>query len=206
MKIIRVAALVIFLSSMSLTAHAATTYQYMGNDFDTIFDDVGGVVAGMYTTSMSVMGEFSVSSALGPMLLTDISGMVTSYSFSDGRSTLTESNSAIDSFAVAIDGSGNISEWLIDVFISDFPVELDELLFSIRTFNVTLNVIDAGKVERCIDSNTQSCFDEAEDAGAVLNNAGAWSMSVVDVSEPGTLPLLLIGLFGVVWARRRKIT
>ena len=100
-------------------ASAIAIYSYNGNNFDTL---VGNILPiGSYTLSMSVSGSFSLASPLAPNLaLQDISGSVLSYSFNDGRTTLTDINSSISDFRVATDNLGDFSEWVIE--LSAYPI------------------------------------------------------------------------------------
>ena len=84
---------------------------------------------------MSVTGSFSVNSSLEAMPIGDISGLVTGYSFNDGRTTLTESNSSIHIFKVATDALGQITEWDIDVFDATDYSEVGDQMPSISTEN-----------------------------------------------------------------------
>ena len=94
-------------------ANAITTYQYAGNNYSGVSDATPP--DGAYDTSMSVSGSFAVSSPLLPSSLFDLQSIVQTYSFFDGRSTLTESDSRISSFSVTTDEAGHITEWSIVV-------------------------------------------------------------------------------------------
>jgi hypothetical protein len=93
--------------------HAITTYQYIGNNYQSVSDDTPP--EGTYTTSMSITGSFTVDEPLLPASFTDITPAVQTYSFFDGRDTLTETNSQIIDFGVAVDTSGLIHEWDIAI-------------------------------------------------------------------------------------------
>ena len=91
----------------------AATYTYTG----TLFTNITNVTppTGTYTDAMSVTGQFSVAAPLAANLGmgTDITGQVTSFSFFDGRNTITEVNAPLANFdytfLVTTDGAGNIS-------------------------------------------------------------------------------------------------
>lgn len=77
------------------------------NTEDGLFED--------YTESDFVSGSFTTNDPLADFSgLTDISGSLESYSFSDGRNTLTDANSTVNSFSVGT-SDGEITSWIIDL-------------------------------------------------------------------------------------------
>jgi IPTL-CTERM motif len=89
-----------------------TTYTYTGDPytFATAPYSVGGQLTGTFTTA-SPLPAF--------LPLTDISGSLQSFSFSDGIATRTNANSFVCSFQVATDGAGNVTRW--NVFLRESP-------------------------------------------------------------------------------------
>ena len=160
----------------ALRAHAATyTYTYTGNDF---------TYAVGYTTSMSVTGSFTLSSPLGDnMSLATISPA--SFTFSDGKQTITNSTGGIIFFEVATDASGDIDYWDIVVHHN---------MSEITTKNISGGTIrDEGDYMTNPNANN-------------TNDAGTWQgPPVVSVTpEPASLALLGTGLFAAAAVVRRR--
>ncbi|HET9796243.1 MAG TPA: hypothetical protein VFS34_17505 [Thermoanaerobaculia bacterium] len=98
------AALGILFSAVPL--HGAQTYTYTGQNFSS--------VTAPYTTAEKVTGSFTTAVALPRFMpLTDVSGSIASYSFSDGVQSRTSANSFACDFSVATDGAGNVSAWFV---------------------------------------------------------------------------------------------
>lgn len=103
-----VAGFALFAITLWSTPAAAATYQLTASPFTSSMLP--------FTTSMQVTGTFVTSAPVGANLtMQDISGLITSYSFTDGVHTFTQSNSAFNSplngggFLVTTDPSGNIT-------------------------------------------------------------------------------------------------
>ena len=91
---------------------AAATYQLTASPFTSLVPPSPNP----FTTSMQVTGAFVTSAPVSANLtMQDISGLITSYSFSDGVHTFTQSNSAFNSplngggFLVTTDAAGSIT-------------------------------------------------------------------------------------------------
>jgi hypothetical protein len=84
----RMAIVVFVCVSVITAAHATTTYRYTGNSYTSIPSD-DDPPSGTYTMSMRIAGSFTVNQPLPMMALADISGLIISYSFDDGRNVLT---------------------------------------------------------------------------------------------------------------------
>ncbi len=85
---------------------ADAIYQYEGDPF-TVADPP-------YAVGDRVNGEFSVALPIKPSLpMTDISSVITDFSFTDGQQTRTPANTTICGFEVATDAAGNIVDWLV---------------------------------------------------------------------------------------------
>ena len=68
---------------------------------------------------MSINGSFTVESKL-ISVNDDISGLVTSYEFSDGVNTYTDADpEGTAQFIIVTDSEGNIMNWIIDIFDVD---------------------------------------------------------------------------------------
>lgn len=88
------------------SAFAATTYTYTGVAYT--------VISGAFTTSMLMTGSFTTTTPLAPNLSdANITGLVTTYSFSDGVNSYVSSdtNARIFAFRVSTDASGTIINW-----------------------------------------------------------------------------------------------
>ena len=184
-------------------AQAAAIYSYVGNNFNQISDPTPP--SGTYTGSMSVTGSFEVGSLLSPMSLADISGLVTSYSFNDGRQTLDDSNSDISSFTIEILGDGSVGEWRIDVrspFSS--PAFVGATFQRILTSDTSSLVTqDIGSIQECtaVSGSPASCSSTSlSDVGQVSLTPGTWS--VVPIPAAVWLFGSALGLMG--WIRHRQ--
>ena len=173
-------------------AQAATIYQYAGNNFDTITDN--DPPAGTYTTSMNVSGSFTVGAPLGMMGLADISASVLSWSFSDGRNTLTESNSTINLFDIAVGGSGQITAWTIDI-----SEPLGSNVGDQRAIIVTNSSGDTGILSECTTQNNCG-FNQAIDLAAIESQPGSWT--VIPIPAAVWLFGSALGLLG--WLKGRS--
>ncbi len=92
----------------------AATYTFTSGDYTGISDFTSCTTGPCmnYTTSMSASGSFTVPTPLGPNLNnSNIASQVTSYSFSDGINTYsnTNPNSLVYEFMVSTNANGNIS-------------------------------------------------------------------------------------------------
>ncbi len=96
----------------------AATYTFTTPDYTSTTDFTNCTTGPCmnYTTSMNTSGSFTVATPLGPNLTnSNIASLVTSYSFSDGINTYsnTNPNSRLFEFLVSTDASGNISNTLL---------------------------------------------------------------------------------------------
>ena len=170
------------LLSFSATVNAAiTTYTYTGNNFDS--------VKGPYTTSHSVSGSITLSNALASNLSSFTTVSPTSFSFSDGINTVTNTTANVGSlFAFKTDSIGNIFQWQVTVYIGSVNQ------FSIATVNApSLYPI----YDQVIVNSGNSAY------GQILNNPGTWTVATVPEPETNAMILAGLGLMGAV-ARRRK--
>ncbi len=185
-------------------APAATiTYQYEGSNFDTFpFTSAPGE----YTTSMSVTGSFTVDDSFAlPTTLLDIESDVISYSFFDGRNTLTESNSTVSGgFRVRADGGGQIFEW--DIPLVSTPAQAavgdEEYVIVTKFFPGGLgNQRDSGRFEVCTEFGT-SCTNSDTDLAQITSDPGTWSSSAVPI--PSAVWLFGSGLLGLMGMAKRN--
>ena len=106
------AALAVAILAMAGPAVAAPTkYHYQGPNFTS--------ASGIYSTSMSITGQLTFDAALAPnidIFLTPASHPgLQDFSFSDGINTITFSNTTDYGIRIITDGSGNISDWRVDL-------------------------------------------------------------------------------------------
>ena len=110
-----------------VAAAAPATYQYTGVVFSA---GVGG--APPACPQCSVHGSVTFSAPLAPnlLLLTDLRGMVLSFSFADdgpstppgfGTGPLTNANAKITTFGVTTDAAGGLKTWSLEVNRNDQP-------------------------------------------------------------------------------------
>ncbi len=101
---------------------ADVDYSYQGNPF-TVADPP-------YTAGDSISGEFSVALPIKPLLpLTDISAVLTDFSFSDGQQIRTPANTTVCAFVVATDAAGNIINWMVLLREAPTPAIGDPMRF-----------------------------------------------------------------------------
>ena len=190
--------LIVALATFSLPAAAMPLrYDYVGNNFNSLGESEPPI--GDYDSTMRVTGSFSVSAAIESTSLTDITELLTSFSFSDGRSTLTDQNTTFSSFLVAVDSLGNITEWDIRVADQSPFNDVGDERFSIITINNsdgTVVVQDQGQITWCADAG---CVSTQSDFGGILTSPGSWSI----IPIPAALWLFgsALGLLG--WVKRR---
>jgi hypothetical protein len=171
MRILSVALLAALL--LPLPAFADTfTYTYTGNDFT--------VVQGSYTLTDSVTGEFALSAPLSDT--TSYDAIPTSFSFSDGIQTITNSTPGISVFGfdVTTDASGDIVSWLIDIGVLTNSGS-GNYFTSLSTANVSNGAIDSG----------YNPFTGNE--GSIRNDPGTWTVTDNPAATPEPSSLILLG-------------
>ncbi len=191
-------------------ARGSAIYEYEGHDFDTIVSDAEPP-AGAFTTTMSLHGRIELAVPLLPNLdgglqyFADVTSLVLSYSFTDGRHTLTDSNSEA-LFQVRTDGSGRIDEWMLEVEGPDatIPGEQQVRILTYKGGFRFPNPRDLATVIECVSGGCGQDDLSGRDTAVVDLQAGIWTL----VPEPSTALLLGLGLTGLVSSRngRRKIS
>ena len=183
------------------TALANATYSYVGNNFVTITDNIWLFVPGVYTTDMRLTGWFEVADPLAANS-TRLAVTPAAFSFTDGRSTYTSTDSVLTTFfpdiafAFSTDADGNIVNWTIGV--QRFGTGALWSVNDPSNPDYSGLLYDYGAVEPNWYSGTTQ-----RDNAIVRNNPGTWTMTR-SVPEPGTLALLGLGLAGLGITRRRK--
>jgi len=169
-------------------------YEYTGNNFVTIQDL--DPPAGAYTTAMSFSGTFSVPTPLAPSLpLADISGLVSQFSFFDGRSTLDNLNvTGISIFRVATGLTGEITGWEIKLILdppgTPGPGGSEQVVHMITTRSLLSSGIDIGAIVFVQHDNNGDQEFLNFDQASVANSPGTWNV----VPIPSTVFLFGSGL------------
>ena len=199
----------------SVPAQASVIYSYVGNPFTDIVDLP--FPPGSFDTSMRVTGSFELANPLSANLpLTDIGADVLHFSFSNGRSMLTELDSDLSTFFFVETGAaGQISVW--DIILQQ-TLSFTEHDTSIVTQNDTvgslglLGVQDSGLLSMCdpVLVPRGECLVLADQA-FVDNAPGGWSSSSpgtpTPVPEPASSSLmaLALGASALVKRFRRRL-
>lgn len=118
---------------LATEAGAQATYSYTGHEFQ--------IVRGSYTTSDKVVITFSLPTPLAAGTTTDISGLVSSYTFSDGVQTLTQANSTLIDSSVTTDGSGAPLYWSLAAFETPLPDTVGDPLYGITLGRTDVNIV-----------------------------------------------------------------
>jgi len=170
--------------------YATTTYSYTGSNLG---PDPGYTFA-PFTSSDYVHGYFQVNSPLSADLpnMTDITGLVTNFWFTDGVDTFTPSTPGIaDSLLVQTSSTGAIVAWSLD---------LDSSQGIILSCNLDFSGSDS-----CSPGNGwgvggagDEVFHVGGAVGVVEASPGSWT-----APEPSVLSLVGNGLFLIVVFRRR---
>jgi hypothetical protein len=177
----------LFLPSTNFV-HAATVYQYTGNNYEEINPGT------LYNISMSVTGSFTTDAPL-ISFNGDASSLITQYSYFDGINTLTELNAG-GSFSLVTDSFGNITDWIIEITNAD-RIAAGDPYFSISSSDG----FDAGTTGECAFADSSGCSILAiQEQGLVVGNPGSWTV----VPIPATAYLFATGLLGLIGVARRK--
>lgn len=181
------------LAVVSFNVNAAVTYQYAGNDYTNFY-----AAPSIYDTSMSINGSFTVDSKL-ISANGDISDQVTSYDFSDGVNTYSNTDpEGLSQFIVNTDSDGNITNWIIDIF------DVSSLSPTVQPGDIISRIIsqpdlDQADLTQC-DFIVVTCVFSQIDGATIFNNQGSWSV----VPVPAAAWLFGSGLIALIGLARRK--
>ncbi len=195
------------------SAFAATTYTYTGPAYTT--------VSGTFTTSMQVTGSFTTATPLGPSFSGDITGQISSYSFSDGLHTYTSSdaNGRIYQFLISTDLSGSINGWQITVEAWQSPTSphsagdffnFMQTISSVGDFGydtvpcTAVGVAPSGVADTCVDATLGT-----ESGSGTVSANGSWTRqiaatSIPTLSEWGMITLASLLALGTILTLRRQ--
>jgi hypothetical protein len=116
------------------------------------------------------------------------------------RLTYTNLNSDIPDFKVEVDGAGNITQWVISVYDSVFPVlAAGEQGYDMYTLNTSATQLDESVITECA-SFSDYCTDLSFDVASTFDSPGNWSV----VPVPAAVWLFGSGLGLLGWFRRRQ--
>jgi hypothetical protein len=194
---------------------ATTVYSYTGNPF-TDFNNITEV-SGQYTTSDFVSMSFTVAGTglAAGLSYTNINSMVDSFTFTDGRNTITDATPGVYlNASAATDASGNIIQW--DVYAGTGSASTGSITTQIRTFyypgsSSLPDGYDSGRITYWFSCSGYSCSGYS-DAGSV-QEASSWTRDgpplalAAEVPLPATLPLFVAGLGALGlrgWGGKRK--
>jgi len=191
-RIVLAATLLFLMLAPFASLQADVTYAYTGLSLG---PDPPNTFA-PYTSADSVSGYITLSSPLAANLanMTDITGQITAFSYSDGVQTYTQASAlGVEDFKVATDASGAIDAWAIEVGADSSHF----ILSCNRDFSLS---------DGCSPGNgwgIGGAADEVFFSPAVAITEGTPG-SFVETPEPSGLLLLGSGLAGMGLRMRRK--
>jgi hypothetical protein len=190
---------------IALPASASVMYTYTGNTFTNVHDSLPGY---QQSTANRVTGYFTTAEALTYHGTHIASVDVESFSFSDGISTITNSNVTSSAsnqiIALQIGGMGEIVGWNISLNDDGWDApQVGDLLRSISTYSSGAVSQDIGAVSRC-NYIVGSCQASQTGQGWVNYSPGTWTIEVVgsSVPSPATFWILLSSLFVLAFKSR----
>lgn len=204
--------LVLLLLLVSVPARASAIYTYAGDPFTDVVDLP--FPPGTFDTSMRVTGWFELADPLPADLpLTDIGGDVLAFSFSNGRSTLTNAGPGLATiFFVQTNAAGAIDVWDVILQQSLVLTPLGDHDTRIVTQNDTAGLLglsgvqDLGALLMCDPALVpRGLCSSFEDSAFIDGSPGVWLSSTppTAVPEPATAGLMALGA-ALLAARRRR--
>lgn len=164
----------------ALCGAGTVTYNYVGNKF------TGFTTApSPWTTSNSVAGSFTTSSPLGANLaLLNVTGTVSSFSFTDGSvNTITSSANSGSFFLFSTDSLGNITSWDVRAFLGSPPN-------NVAVFTCNGSTVFNGCTNFPIDESYQH---NGAATGYNQSNPGRWTATLNSFQGgPSSAPVFLV--------------
>jgi len=202
------AALFIFITAPANAVIVTFNYTGLAYDPGETFDQ--DPPAGSYTAANSVTGFFTVDDAslYDGKVITDFD--ILSWSFNDGRNTLSSANSDNLSAAQITYSGGIFTDWNINVQSpnNSSALALGEQWLEIITFNNgSTYAKDSSRIFECVSncapSNPITIQADSGSTGNTFNDGtGSWNVSPVPV--PAAVWLFGSGLLGLIGIARRK--
>jgi len=177
------------------SARSDSTYTYTGPQF-TIF--VGSASCG---TVCSIDGSFTLSAPLAPGTTTlETAATLKSFDFfisTAGTPAVTNTNGAVifpaGSFSLTTDASGQITDWLIE-------------LFRPATGDILFTCVEPTQHDCAATTNKIDVFNNVNitEEAIVRDSMGSWSVATTQIPEPSPALLLATGLLALAYAKRHK--
>jgi len=165
-------------------AHATAIYTYHGKRFEVITDVPDP--AGTYTTDMRVTGTITLDAPLPARTVIDRLPSNATWSFTDGRHTITHESTSGGTFRIVTEDNGEFSA---DVRVSERPTSGPSQLHSIS--------IDGSSRDRAAFWSVSEGIDRAQSG-----RPGSWTLSL---PEPGTTLMLLATVSGLLARPSRSL-
>ena len=178
---------------MVTAAEAATTYTYTGNNFTS--------VSNLFTTSDSMFISITTSTPIPANSSNyDATGIVTSFSFSNGVGTVTDSTATGTLFRFSTDGTGAITDWAV---LAGDVSGGGSLSCQLGT-TIMIIVDDAACAPGGLVGGTAHVdfglhIDPASSQASVVDSPGPWTGGGISASVPSLqIPavMVLLGLLG----------
>jgi PEP-CTERM motif len=171
---------------LAFLAQADIIYSYTGNPFT-------NVTGSVYSTTDSISGFFTLTSALGSNFSFQ-SITPKTFSFTDQHQTLTDTTpSLLADFQVSTDAAGNIDQWEISILTNNGILPLTEF----STQNLPISAADAAV--------TTDALGNIISLGNNPAGVGVWTTtSITPVPEPNSLSLLVLGVLGIAFMARKR--
>jgi len=187
LKLLGVAAILLFLAGPS--ARADSVYTYTGTDF-TLTYNPGVLPAGV----AALDGSVTLTTSLGD----NFSGTVTpvAFSFSDGATTINQLNASLanDMFYFLTNSSGAIVSWDVELCATAPCFSLPVVSFE----SISTSLSGTDDYSYYVDGNGNWAL------AVNVSAPGTWT-SPIATPEPSALLLLGSGLVGLIGVRRKKI-
>ncbi len=192
-------------------SHGAFIYTYTGSNFESITDQT--LPAGAYTTSMRVTGTLTLALALAPNTAFGPDGFANplSFSFTDGRTTLTEANTGfLREFIFGTDSLGRITTWQVTLEEGSQHSTLrapGSRTYHISTYNQGAGFQDDNaRIQECVVNSNPDGLCEffgtiLADTAQVLARPGVWNGPLAAAPTPATWMLLIAGMAALLASR-----